>query len=265
MKFLPVCLFIVIISPTYALWAGSCFFCLQHIVGSNVYCKECGSRFATVNKDSTEEVELIRRAEITHLNYKKSLSDLLQFYLDNGNTQRSKNVNKELAALNRVPQLSVSNINTSASKNDVSPWQMGMKNIEEANILFYDANSYRKSAIGLRKNIKNLNIAALRYQRIVEKYPKSDKVSDSAYYLGQIYCEPNIEAFEKAANYFIKCYDTNPTTDKPALYNAARVYDLKLKNYKEAVNWYKQASENSPNNKYIKKSQKRLNELTVSN
>lgn len=257
-------LFLIIFAYPVSARAGNCFLCLQHLDSDDVYCSECNVRLSVLSKNSDEN-NLIKRVEISQKNYKRSLTDLLQFYLDTGNRLRLKNVSTELAALKKVPQLSVNNVETGSPEPGTSPWRTGMQNIEEANILFFDANSYRTSAIGPKGLRDYLNISADRYQMILKKYPESDKVADAAFYLGEIYSEPHLAAYEKSVNYYIKCYETDPTTNKPVLYNTAIIYDYKLFNFNKAVTYYELAAKYSSDEKHKKRAQRRLDVLMLDN
>lgn len=240
--------------------AGHCLYCLEQFDETEVFCEACKVK-VSVNDLESKESKLIKRVEISRENYKKTLSELASFYLSIGNRLISNNVNTELEAFSKVPQ-ALYNSNLNETKTDSPSTKNIKKNIEEANILFFDANSYRKVLPGTKREY-SLNIAAQRYNRIIEKYPDSDKVSDAAYFLAEIYIEPFFSAYEKAASLYVKCYDLDHETDKPALYKAALTYDYKLDNLKEAVNYYKLAIENSPKQKYQKRARRRLDELKI--
>lgn len=239
------------------LWAGKyCISCLEKITGDDVYCKTCSAKLSIGDIKSKEE-GLVKRVEISRENYKNTLSELAKFYLSIGDQLRFKKASIELNGINEIPQP----LYDIAADETKSALPYGRESsIEEADILFYDADSYR-NFIGSFNRKKSLNLAIKRYQRVIEKYPTSDKVSDAAYFIAEIYSGPLFGAYEDAAAYYVKCYELNPATQRPALYKAARMYDHWLKNPKKAIQYYEQASENSPEYKYRKRAKDRLEEL----
>lgn len=257
--FLAILCFFALLCPV-SVFAGNCIYCLEQMDVTDVFCEACNVKLSTRDLKSKES-KLIKRVEISRENYKETLSELALFYITIGNRLRSNNVNTELKAFSKIPQaLYSSDLNETGT--DGPTIKNSKKNIEEANILFFDANYYRK-VLPWDKKENSLNIAAERYKRIIEKYPESDKVSDAAYFLAEIYSKPFFSAYERAASLYVKCYEVDHATDKPALYKAALTYDYKLNNLKEAVNYYKLAIENSPEQKYQKKAKRRLDKLKI--
>lgn len=235
-----------------------CISCLEEITGDDVYCEVCSAKLSIGDIKSKEE-GLIKRVEISRENYKNTLSELARFYLSIGDQLRFKKASIELNGVNEIPQPSY-DIPTDETKSAL-PYGRE-QSIEEADILFYDANSYRTFIESFNRK-KSLTLAIKRYERLIEKYPTSDKVSDAAYFIAEIYSGALFGAYEDAAAYYVKCYELNPATSRPALYKAARMYDYWLKNPGKAIQYYELASENSSEYKYRKKAKKRLEELKV--
>lgn len=254
------CSFIILFP--ICVFANNCRYCLQQIDGDDIYCTTCSAKRTIVNVKSKEE-ELAERLEISRKNYKKSLLELSQFYLDIGNRLRYDNVSLEINEFNKIPKPLYTD--TESTKTDKSAIKSGKRNIEAANILFTDADLYVYINSPLESNKKkNLSLTIERYERILSEYPESDKVSDAAYYLAEIYSDPIFAAYEKAASYYVKCYEADPHTDKPALYKAATVFDYDLNIYENAKKYYKMAVEFSPEYKYKKRAQRRLDDIETS-
>ncbi len=254
---------IVVLFTSTAAWAGNCFYCLQHLEGDAGFCDACRlKQSARLGSSRSNEAELLDRVEMSRKNYKAALSDVSQFYLDVGDRLRLKNANTELEALGNVPQLLHTEDADSSDTQGYASGASGMKNIEEANILFFDANSYSNVLPGFNKK-ESLNLAAKRYEMLIEKHPESDKASDAAFFLAEIYCEPFFEAFEKAADLYVRCYETNPSTNKPALYKAGMTYDFKINDLRNAIKYYKLAIEKSPEKKHKKRARRRLDEWDI--
>jgi len=165
-----------------------------------------------------------------------------------------KKARKELKALNKVPQLKY--LSTKEIITDISP----SKNIEEANILFQDGKAY-KSPLNVIKKKAKLVSAVARFKKILDDYPESDKADDAAYELAEIYEGFYFRNYEDAAFYYVKCYNLNKNTDKPARFKAARVYDKYLKDYAEAARHYEMTIETCKNTEYRRIAKTRLEEL----
>ncbi len=75
---------------------------------------------------------------------------------------------------------------------------------------------------------------------LVRKYPTSTKIALSAYYIGDIYKEYFNEDV-RAVLWYQRAWQWDPTITKPARFQAATVYDLRLHNPEKAVECYKGA------------------------
>jgi TolA-binding protein len=200
------------------------------------------------------EIQIANAITSARDNYRNALEKIIQYYMDIGNHLRLKSARKELKALNKVPQrryLSAKEILT-----DISP----SKDIEDANILFQDGKAY-KNPLNIIKRKAKLISAVARFKRILEDYPESDKADDAAYELADIYEGYYFKDYEGAAFYYVKCYNLNKNTDKPARFKAARVYDKHLEDYIEAARHYKMALETCKETEYLKIAETRLEQL----
>jgi len=135
-----------------------------------------------------------------------------------------------------------------------------VRDIEVANYLFQDGKMYKKSLWFFNKSSKLLS-AIKRFKMIINDYGESDKIDDSAYELARIYNGFYFKDYAGAAHYYVKCYEWNPDTDKPARYMAGRVYDKHLKDYPKAIQNYEMALQTCRVERYRKKAQKRLDKL----
>jgi tetratricopeptide (TPR) repeat protein len=106
-----------------------------------------------------------------------------------------------------------------------------------------------------------LTYAVARFKKILDEYPESDKTDDAAYELANIYEGHHFKDYEGAAFYYVKCYELNPHTERPARFKAARVYDKYLSDYAEAVRNYEMALETCKETEYLKIAKPRLDEL----
>jgi TolA-binding protein len=139
---------------------------------------------------------------------------------------------------------------------DISP----SKNIEDANMLFQDGKAY-KNPLNIIKRKAKLISAAARFKKILDDYPESDKADDAAYELADIYEGYYFKDYESAAFYYVKCYNLNENTDKPARFKAAWIYDNQLKDYVEAARHYEMALETCKETQYLRIAETRLEQL----
>ena len=103
--------------------------------------------------------------------------------------------------------------------------------------------------------------AVEKFEEIIREYPESDKVDDAAFELASIYEGYYFKDYEAAVHYYVKCYETNLDTDKPARYLAGRIYDIYLKDYVAATHNYELALEKCVVPEYRKIAKTRIKEF----
>ncbi len=237
-------------------WAASCERCYEKVPDGKQLCVEC--ELSTSNRltfANSREMQITNVITSARENYKNALEELIQYYMDIGNHLRLKKARKELKALNKVPQRKY--LSTKEVITEIRP----SNNIEEANILFQDGKSYKNTLSIINKKSK-LIYAEARFKKILNDYPESDKADDAAYELASIYEGVYFKDYENAALYYVKCYSLNASTEKPARFKAAWVYDNHLKNYKEAVKNYNKVLRNSKDGAHLITAEMRLKQLT---
>ena len=236
-------------------WAASCERCYEWITDGQKFCEAC-----TLNKSrdlsgmKSSEEQIVNTIESSRESYKNALAELIQFYMNIGYHSRVQKARKELKALNKIPQLKYLSAREDVSV--ISP----TKNIEEANILFQDGKNY-KNILNLTSRRSKLTYAAARFKKILDEYPESDIADDAAYELADVYESRHFKDYEGSVFYYIKCYELNPNTDRSARYMAARVYDMYLHDYKEAIRNYEMALETCRDEELLRIANERLSEL----
>ncbi len=270
-------------------WAATCEYCYQLISKGEKYCEECKLRSEPVrdlpvvtseeeqiistpepSEEQTistpepsrdlsgmkfREKQIVNNIKFSRENYKTALTELIQFYLDIGYQLRLKKARKEQKAFNKVPQFRYL-----TAKEEVITDIRPVKNIEAANILFQDGMMYKRSLCFINKTSKLLS-AIRRFKTVIDDYAGSDKTDDAAYELADIYDSFYFKDYEGAAYYYVKCYELNPDTDKPARYMAGRVYDKYLKDYAKAIQNYEMALNTCREEKFRKIAKERLEEF----
>ncbi len=248
-------MFIPIMCISGFTWAGSCERCYEKIADDKQFCTECElSTSHRLTDMKSREEQITSAITSAREKYKSELKKLIQYYMDIGNHSRLKKARQELKSLNKMPQLEY--MIASEETTNISP----SKNIEEANMLFQDGKAY-KSPLNIIKRKDKLISAAARFKKILEDYPESDKADDAAYELADIYEGYYFKDYESAASYYVKCYKLNESTDKPARFKAAWVYDNQLEDYAEAARHYKMALETCKETQYLKIAETRLEQL----
>src|SRR5262249_51934801 len=111
--------------------------------------------------------------------------------------------------------------------------------------------------------IDNQRRAELLFQKILSQYPQSNKISDVAYQLGDIYESKAYRQYKRSAAYFERCFQWNPQTQLDARLRAARLYDRQLKERAHAIDLYKEITTHETDPRRIQEATKRISELTA--
>jgi len=102
------------------------------------------------------------------------------------------------------------------------------------------------------------------FQSLIRQYPNSTKIALSAYYIGEIYKEYFNENV-RAVHWYQRAWQWDPALPKPARFQAATVYDIRLHNFEKAVELYEQAIQHEQfNQSNVTFAARRIRELTGS-
>ena len=110
--------------------------------------------------------------------------------------------------------------------------------------------------------IDNQRRAEILFQELLTRYPQSDKISDTAYQLGDIYENKPYRQYRRSANYFERCFQWNPRTQFDARLRAARLYDLKLNERPRAIELYREVTTHETDARRLQEATKRLSDLS---
>jgi hypothetical protein len=108
----------------------------------------------------------------------------------------------------------------------------------------------------------NQRRAELLLQKILTEYPQSNKISDVAYQLGDIYESRAFKQYHRAAAYYERCFEWNEKTHFDARIRAARLYERQLNNREKAAKIYKEIITVETNDRAIEEARRRLQELS---
>lgn len=211
----------------------------------------------TVQPKDAGDLELVRRLNSVRKDYQKALENLRLHYLKIGDVERAKWAKEELLQYHRM--------NKQAFRLDLDvppPTLQGHTNVTEANKLLTWARKYEGHGWGT-EYIDNQRRAEILLQDLLSKYPQSDKISDAAFHLGDIYESKAYRQYRRAAEYYVRCYQWNPQTHFDARLRAARLFDYEVKDRARAIELYREITTHETDPKRIEEATKRLGELST--
>jgi hypothetical protein len=213
------------------------------------------SRVPPANPAVAPEVNNAKRVIAARREYQAALESLRGFYASNNDTEKLKWAEDEIKQFHRVPK------HAYVLDLDVpGPGLRAEQNIPGANELYRRAMDYKDRGFG-NDYIDNQIRAELLFQQLINQYPTSNKNSDAAYQLGDIYESRAFHQYRRAASYFERCFQWNPNTHFDARIRAARLYDKALNERGRAIELYKLVTINETDPKRTQEAQRRLTEL----
>lgn len=236
--------------------------CCHWLVGSLLLtsCVSLGSpmivRAQTRGKSPRRsDVQMVERLLAARKEYQLTLEKLRAFYIATGDVQRARWAEEELLRFHRIPKRAY------RLELDVPPPTLdGKYNIPEANELFRRASAFQNKGWGSDYQ-DNQRRAELLYQNLLSRYPQSDKISDAAYQLGDIYESRAYRQYGRAALYFERCYQWNPKTQFDARMRAARLYERYLSDRQRAMKIYREILSHETDKERYEEAQRRLTAL----
>ena len=202
------------------------------------------------------DVPLVERLMAGRKEYQFTLEALRAHYIKAGNIEKARMAEEELVQYHRITK-QVFNLGM-----DVPPPTLkGQYNIPEANKLLITAMRYKDKGWG-NDYIDNQRRAELLLQKLLTEHPQSNKISESAYQLGDLYESKAFKQFARAAAYYERCFQWNKTTQHDARIRAARLYELQLNNRTRAGEIYQEIITHEHNEKHIEEARRRLQELS---
>lgn len=204
----------------------------------------------------TNEIEIVEHLIAVRKDYQKTLENLRLQYLRAGDLERVKWVEDELVNYHRIPK------HAFILDLDVPPPNLsGHTNVPEANKWLLEARKYKDKGGWGTDYIDNQRRAEVLLQELLSKYPQSDKISDAAYLLGDVYEGKAYKQYRRAARYYERCYQWNPKTQYDARLRAARLYDLQVKDRTKAIEVYREITTHEVEPARVHEAEKRLKEL----
>ncbi|MBN2019335.1 MAG: hypothetical protein JW749_03840 [Sedimentisphaerales bacterium] len=189
-----------------------------------------------VDITKTTEADLSENIATSRQSYRRGLEVLIQHYTRTGNNMKLGWAEKELAALDAIPQY-----NYVVEATIAGPNLKATKSVSEADYLFNDAVRLEEQAgqFLVVKDDNLLRLALDKYNQLIGKFPASDKIDDAAFRAAGIY--EHFKDYTIAVLYYQRAYQWDPQTIYPARFKAAFVLDYKLKRRAEALQLYQEA------------------------
>jgi len=216
------------------------------------------ARPAAGQSASAAEIGMVKRVIAARREYQAALEQLHNQYDAIGDAERRKWAETELLQFHRVPQPAYI-IDLDIAGPGLRPDQ----NVPAANELYRKAMTYKGKGFG--GDLQDNSIRAeLLFQQVLNQYPASNKCSDAAYQLADIYEYRKPPQYRRAATYFERCVQWNTTTQFDARLRAARLYDRQLNDRAKAVELYKDVLTHETDERRRQEAQRRLGDLNVS-
>src|SRR5262245_17344854 len=180
------------------------------------------------------DLELVERLLIARREYQRTLEQLRAHYLNAPDLERARWAEEELRQFHRVPKQAF------RLELDVPPPTLqARENVPDANKLFTRALQYKDKGYGV-DHTDNQRRAELLFQQLITQFPQSDKIGEAAYNLGDIYENKPYKQYRRAAVYFERAFQWNPTTSSDARLRAARLYDRQTLERGRAIELYRE-------------------------
>ena len=205
---------------------------------------------------ATTDVELVERCIAARKEYENSLRALYEHYHKLADKQRSQWTEQELMGYHLLFKPSYN-----LDVKDVPPVTLEAKiNIREANELYRSAMDYKGRGFG-SDYVLNQRRAEVLLREILDKYPSSDKISDVAYQLGDLYESKAFKQYDRAARYFERSFQWKKGVSSDARLRAAVLYDKQLNDRTKAIELYRDEIAHDTDTERIKQAERRLSEL----
>ena len=203
------------------------------------------------------DISMVKRVMAARREYQASLELLHAHYDAAGDVERRKWAETELLQFHRIPQPAYI-IDLDVAGPGLHPEQ----NVAAANELYRKAMTYKGKGFGADLQDNNIR-AELLLQQLLNQFPASNKCSDAAYQLADIYEYRKPPQYRRAATYFERCVQWNTSTSFDARLRAARLYDRQLNDRNKAIDLYKGVLTHETDERRRQEAQRRLGELNV--
>jgi hypothetical protein len=208
------------------------------------------------NLGALKELPMVERVLAARKEYQVSLEKLREHYIKTGDLNKARWAEDELLQFHRMSKQAYV-----LSLHVPPPTLKGTQNVPEANRLLRQAKAYKDKGWSTDL-VDNQRRAELLLQKILTEYPMSNKISDVAYELGDLYEGRGYQQYALAAAFYERCYQWNPQTQHDARLRAARLYERQLNDRGKAMAIYKEITTHETDDRRIEESKRRLQEMS---
>ena len=196
------------------------------------------STTAMVNIENASESDIVEQMAAHRQSYRQALEILVAYYNKAGNHMKLQWAQKELDAVNTMPQY-----NYIIEAGIAGPELKATNQIAEASFLYMEGTQLEAKAgpLNILRNSGLLRKALAKYNEVIAKYPSSNVIDDAAYKAAGIY--EYFGDYNIALVYFQRTYQWNPQTEYPARFREAYVLDYYLHDRAKALAGYQSAME----------------------
>jgi len=203
------------------------------------------------------EVGLVEAVAAARKQYERTLEALKSYYTDRGHNAKIEWVGSELRGFATTPKpryLLAAEI--------AGPELRPTRTIEAADQLYEEGLHFKDYPAFPPGKKDYLKVALEKFRTVIEKYPQSDKIDDAAFRMGEIYGGWYFQDYARAVMSYERCWQWNPETQHAARFNAAKIFEEKLKNRAKAVELYNEVIAHTQNEELAKQAQERIRALT---
>ncbi|QDU60843.1 hypothetical protein Pan216_16950 [Planctomycetes bacterium Pan216] len=214
-----------------------------------------GGQLVASDDHPDQEQSLVQRVHEARDAYQASLERLRAYYVQTQDSEAQRWVEQELTAYHMILKTPYI-LNLDLPSRDLRP----DSSIINANQIFRQALDWlNKSSFTERE--ANYKRAELLLQRLVHDYPRSDKLDEACYYLGQIYSSKYFQQYRRAAAYYERVFHYEPNTNLDARNRAAFLYENYIADRRRAVELYQEVLRREVDPEKTREANKRLSAL----
>lgn len=185
-------------------------------------------------RDRQQERKLVEDIYKARDNYEARLERLHAFYIHTNSDEGRSWVEKELTDFRLIVK------NPYVLEMDLpDPGLSPDTSIPQANRIFRDALDWLNKR-SLTEREENYKRAELLFRRLLRDYPRSDKLDETCYYLGEIYSSKYFQQYRRAAAYYERVFHYQPNTNLDARLRAALLYENYNSDRRRAIELYQE-------------------------
>lgn len=204
---------------------------------------------------SDQERELVKKVMESRDGYQTALERLRAFYVHAANEEQRYWAEKELTEFHLVLK-SPYVLDLDLPPLDLQP----DTSIPKANRLFREALDWlnKRSMSDKGDNSKR---AELLFRKLIKEYPRSDKLEEACYYLGEIYSSKYFQQYARAAAFYERVMHYEPNTNLDARIRAGYLYQKYLADRQRAIELYQEVLRREVDPAQTKEARRYLDEL----